>query len=103
MSKKDIMKKFGFGSEVFNFYLKMKLIWKVKRKKDEFEYDSRLESYILEKGSVFNHCFSDNFRDHIRDFVNVTKYTGPVKVYSKEEIELYARKKQQEEKKKQPK
>jgi hypothetical protein len=99
MTKKELQKKFGLSSENFNFYIQMKMIWKKKRKKNEWEYDNRLEYWVLEKSSVFKYCFNDNFREHMKQFRNVIKYTGPVKVYTKEEIAEYERKRRTEEEK----
>jgi len=93
MDKKIIRKKLGLSSETFNFYVKSGEIWVIKGKKDEWDYNRELENQILEKSTVYKYCYSDNWREHIKLFEQTVKHTGKVKVYTREEIEEYQRKK----------
>ena len=95
MDKKDIRKKLGLSSESFNFYVQMGKIWKLKNKKDEWDYDKKLEDQILEKNTVYKYYFNDGWKDSIKSFKQQIMHTGKVKVYSKEEIEKYQRKKEE--------
>ena len=101
MTKKEIMKHFGLHKEAFNFYVQMGHIKKTKGKSDEWTYDPRMETWLLDKSSVYKYCFNDYYWRDVMEFKKVIENTGPCKVYTKEEIAEYVRK--QEEQKKNPK
>lgn len=90
MTKNEIKKKYGLNQELFNFYLKMNIIQKIRE--DEFKVKEKLEHLIIEKSTVYKYYFSDSFMDDIKEFANSVKYNSKVKIYTKEEIEEYLKK-----------
>jgi predicted site-specific integrase-resolvase len=90
MKLKEIKKKYGLSNEVINFYIKIGKIMKVKRKNTVYYTIAKdFDNLMLEKGTVYKYCFSDTWKDDLKDYINFKKYTSPVRKLSKKEIKEY--------------